>query len=349
MTSYHQPRTSLAVLVCTIFAVTLAPLTAYAAHLNGSWSVLPSMNAPRFATFVAAVGGKLYVAGGNNGAGAVNVLERYDPGTNTWTTLSPMPGARYQGGVAVVGDKIYTLGGWDAPASFIPTTTVQIYDTTTDTWSSGPSMPLLSSSGPTDVIGGKIYKHTAEHGFSSPSQQLHVLDPGAGTWSALANLPIDHGGGAAGAINGKLYVAAGWGIVGGVQVFHNQVHEYDPVTNAWSAVAPIPTARAGVAGGVLGDHLLIAGGGVSGGPPATSVFESYDVANNVWSTLPSMPVSMSSTAGAVIDNTFYVVGGFDGTNTSGVLQSFSIPEPHTLGLAAITLVCAASCRRRRRR
>lgn len=335
------------VLVCATGVLSLSSITARASHLSGSWTVLPSMSSARLSPFVTAVNGKLYVAGGNSGAGATNVLERYDPVTNTWTTLTPMPGARYQGGVVTLGTKIYVLGGWDAPASFIPTTTVQIYDTTTDTWSIGPSMPILSSSGPSGVIGGKIYKHTAEHGFSSPSQQFHVLDPNAGTWGALASLPIDHGGGAAGAINNKLYVASGWGWFGGTTLMHNQVHAYDPVTNSWSAVASIPTARGGVAGGVLGDHLLVAGGGVFGGP-VLGTFEAYDATNDTWQTLPSMPVPIGSTAGAVIGNTFYVVGGHDGVSTFATLQAFTVPEPYSVALVALGLVSLCMMRRRKR-
>ncbi len=330
--------------VCLLFVTS----SAMAGHLSGAWSTLSPMSTARSSPFVAAVGGKLYVAGGVT-SGALNALESYDPVTNTWTSLAPMPGARYQGGVAVLGSKMYVLGGWDAPATFLPTTTVQIYDTLTNSWSSGPSMPILSSSGPTGVIGGKIYKHTAEHGFSSASRQLHVFDPGAGTWTALANLPNDHAVGAAGVSGGKLYVAAGtdfgFGSGGGT---HAQVHAYDPVANTWSTLTSAPTARAGVAGDMFGDHLLVAGGGSVSGT-ILGTFEAYDTANDTWSTLPTMPLPLSSSGGAVIGNTFYVVGGFDGVNRSSALQAFTIPEPSAFLLAGCSLAFAGLKRNRRQR
>ncbi len=314
---------------------------------SGTWTTLSPMNTARLAPFVTAIGGKLYVAGGTDG-GALGTLERYDPLTDSWTTLSSMPTARYQGGVAAVGDKIYVLGGWNAPAGFIPTTTVQIYDTVTDSWSFGPSMPILSSSGPTGVINGKIYKHTAEHGFASPSQQLHVFDPVAGTWTALANLPADHGGGAAGVVNDKLYVASGWRWQGGTTVADAQVHAYDPLTNSWSTLTTGPTARAGVAGAVLDDHLFVAGGGNSTNP-VLDVFEAYDVANDLWIALPSMPTAITGAGGAVIGDTFYVVGGNDINGTTNTLQAYTVPEPSTFAMAGVGLAAFLLHARRRRK
>ncbi len=338
--------TKLATLFCAFTLLITESVSA--GHLTGSWSTLSSMSTPRLSPFVAAVDGKLYVAGGNIGGAnpTTNVLESYNTVTDTWTTLAPMPSGRYQGGIAVLGTNIYTLGGWNPPTSFIPTSTVQIYDTLTNTWTIGPSMPILSSSGPSGVIGGKIYKHTAEHGFSSASRQLHVFDPGASTWTALANLPNDHAGGAAGVSGGKLYVAAGndfgFGSAGGP---HAQVHAYDPVTNIWSTLTTGPTARAGVAGDMFGDHLLVAGGGTNG-----NVFEAYEVATDTWSTLPLLPTATSSAGGAVIGNKFYVVGGTTpGGTLLNTLQVFTIPEPATAVLLGIGFAFAGLATSHRRR
>ena len=330
-----MPTLSKSIISLVVCATLLLTSDTSATHLTGSWTTLSPMSTARLSPFVAAVDGKLYVAGGNSGgpSPSSNVLERYDPLTDTWTTLAPLLTGRYQGGVAVLGTDIYVVGGWNPPSTFVPTNTVQIYDTLTNTWSFGPGMPILSSSGPTGVIDGKIYKHTAEHGFSSASRQLHVLDPNAGSWNARANLPNDHAGGVPGVVGGKLYIASGtdfgFGSGGGP---HAQVHAYDPVSNTWSSLTTGPNPRQAVAGGQIGDHLLLAGGANPSGT-TLSLFESYEVGSDTWSTLPSMPVAVNSAAGAVIGNKFYVVGG---QSSGGVLQNslyvFTIPEPSAAAL-----------------
>lgn len=168
--------------------------TTFADTLSGSWSVLAPMPTPTSDTFVAAVNGELYVAGGNTGPTQVNTLLEYDPATNTWTTKAPMPTALYQGSVAVLGSKIYCFGGWDHMYTWLPHTNVQIYDTTTDSWSTGASIPHLSASGEAAAINGKIYLHTPADGYDGAKRLLDMYDPVANSWSSLPNSPSGHSG-----------------------------------------------------------------------------------------------------------------------------------------------------------
>jgi N-acetylneuraminic acid mutarotase len=77
----------------------------------GTWSTgAPMPDAAEGANCVS-VGGEMYVIGGRSGgAGAMNSVRRYDPGTNTWTTPSRLPSHRYWG-VAAASDEIFILGG----------------------------------------------------------------------------------------------------------------------------------------------------------------------------------------------------------------------------------------------
>src|SRR5207253_1600526 len=60
----------------------------------------------------AVLNGKLYAIGGNNGGGLTfNLVEVYDPASNTWTTDSPMPTLRSGCAASVVGGVIYVAGG----------------------------------------------------------------------------------------------------------------------------------------------------------------------------------------------------------------------------------------------
>src|SRR5581483_2365839 len=60
---------------------------------------------------MAALSGKLYAVGGNDGS-VSNAVEAYDPTTNTWAPKAPMTTARrYLGVAASFNGKLYAVGG----------------------------------------------------------------------------------------------------------------------------------------------------------------------------------------------------------------------------------------------
>lgn len=85
----------------------------YAAQQN-HWKVgKPDLTA-RTAGCSSAISGKLYLAGGELGAGsapATNVLDVYDAQTNAWTAKATMPQAVVGPGNATVGGLLYCFGG----------------------------------------------------------------------------------------------------------------------------------------------------------------------------------------------------------------------------------------------
>ena len=52
-------------------------------------------------------------AGGHDGNGLLNSLERYDPNTNTWTTVASMPTHRSVGRLIALKGLLYAIGGYD--------------------------------------------------------------------------------------------------------------------------------------------------------------------------------------------------------------------------------------------
>ena len=74
---------------------------------------------------------KIYVVGGQVNENIANLIQLYDPKTDTWTSGTSMPTARWALGVAVVNDELYAIGGYDGetylavnekytPADYIP-------------------------------------------------------------------------------------------------------------------------------------------------------------------------------------------------------------------------------------
>ena len=78
----------------------------------------------------AALGGKLYVAGGRNRSGLRNELEMFDPATKRWKKLAPLPTARGGNGASVLDGKLIVVGG-EASRNFPE---AEEYDPQTGKW-----------------------------------------------------------------------------------------------------------------------------------------------------------------------------------------------------------------------
>ena len=65
-----------------------------------------------------ALGGKVYICGGFDGASSLNSVETYDPETNEWTMISSMEKHRSASGVVVLDSQIYAIGGHDGLSIF---------------------------------------------------------------------------------------------------------------------------------------------------------------------------------------------------------------------------------------
>jgi len=85
-------------------------------HEDGALNVRHSpMPTARSGIAAAALGGRIYVFGGESPAGTFDENERYDPETDSWETMAPMPTARHGLGAAVVGGTVYVIGGGPEP------------------------------------------------------------------------------------------------------------------------------------------------------------------------------------------------------------------------------------------
>ncbi|HET9452908.1 MAG TPA: kelch repeat-containing protein [Gemmatimonadaceae bacterium] len=93
----------------------VAALEAYDPVTN-SWSTRAPMPTARAAATALAVNGKLWVVGGSTNnpdyaASLTNVVEIYDPATDTWTTGIPMPTPRQAPQLALLGSTVHAIAG----------------------------------------------------------------------------------------------------------------------------------------------------------------------------------------------------------------------------------------------
>jgi hypothetical protein len=147
------------------------------------------------------------------------------------------------------------------------------------------------------VVGGVV------RGFDSRS--LWAFDPKTGDWQMdLAMMPTEREHLSVVEAGGRL-VAIGGRLVSNLA----GVEAYDPATNAWATLPPMPTGRGGMAAGVIGDRIHTAGGEDLTALSTYPNHEVLDLATMTWSRGPDLPTKRHGLASAVVDGRWYVIGG----------------------------------------
>src|SRR5204862_366025 len=112
---------------------------------------------------------------------------------------------------------------------------------------------------------------------------------------ARAPLPAPRGASGVGVVNGKLILVGGWGL-GRKLVDSSAI--YDPATNRWHNVAPIPTPRDHLTAAAVGGIVYAIGGRPFNPDHNYDLVEAYDPATNRWTKKAPMPSRRGGLASA---------------------------------------------------
>jgi N-acetylneuraminic acid mutarotase len=122
---------------------------------TNAWTTLRAAPSVHFQPTVGVISGKIYVAGGNDAAGAATGrLDVYNPATNTWTTRAAMSTPRVTTGGAVVGGKLYVVGGRRGSTYL---NTVEAYDAVANSWAARAAIPTARAGLAVSTISSLIY------------------------------------------------------------------------------------------------------------------------------------------------------------------------------------------------
>ncbi len=180
---------------------------------TNAWTTKVPMPTSRCVAEAAAIDGKLYVVGGaitsNNTFPRINVLEVYDPATDTWTTKAPMPTSRAYIAAEEIGGKLYVVGGALNGSGI--TGVLEVYDPAANTWSTKAPMPTPRYGLSSGFLGGRLYAVGGVPGNTGPSETAvnESYDPATNTWRAEDSMPTARWETATGVINDTLYVVGG--------------------------------------------------------------------------------------------------------------------------------------------
>ena len=294
-----------------------SPTPTPASVLGSVWNTRAPLPEPNSETAVTQLDNKIYVLGGYPSTRkSVVTVQVYDTSEDRWELAAPLPMPINHAMAAAFDGKVYVIGGQARAGGRGPfLDTVFEYDPATDEWRPRAPMPTKRSSGATAVIDSKIY---VAGGRPPQGHDFAVYDPPKDLWTILPELPTQRNHLSAAVIAGKMYVAGGRFGAGFRSELTGALEVYDPVTNTWTALTPMPKPRGGVNSIAVNGCLHVFGGEGSAKDP-NGVFPDHDVYNpltDTWQSLGPMPVPVHGVTGAaLIDGWIHLPGG--GTSQGG--------------------------------
>ena len=238
--------------------------------VTNKWTRLRDMPIGITHAGVAVVGTKVWFAGGYaervgtraNQDIAITTVKIYDTLTDTWADGPALPQQRGSGGMGLIGNTLYFTSGERRDRLSVSETWALDLSNTAAGWKPRAAIPEARTHFGTVVLNDQLYVMGGQQGVDVSAKMLASAfryDPRADEWTRLANLPIamSHYSPNTVVRNDKIYM------LGGEQSFNvesTQVLEYDPATDEYRTLTPLPTARASGMAGVINGQFIFSGG-----------------------------------------------------------------------------------------
>lgn len=246
--------------------------------------------------------------------------------TISCSTAAPTPKstpsiARISVAAAELNDKIYIIGGTNRSGDTLGL--VEEYDPLRNLWSNKAQIPTKRASAAAVVVDGYIYVMGGRDG-NTVLASAERYDSSTNSWSKTAAMPTARWFLMAAEVGGKIYAIGGIAGTGDQRQDLDVVEVYDPASDMWTVLDPMPTPRSNAGVAILGESIFIIGGRTRQG--ASARVDIYDLANNKWLTAPSLNQPITSLAVCVFENKIYTIGGAQGGT---VLSSSRVYDPQT--------------------
>lgn len=270
------------------YATTL--VTSYDPRTN-TWSRHAPLPRPLSHVGVAASGGRLYAFGGFTDIVHMDpqpVAYAYDPRRDRWAQLPDMPHKLGAVGVAAVDGKLHLIGGRDSrtvvtvpgvdPPLSMGLGTVRthlVYDPVRRRWSEAAPLPAVSRDhAGVAVVGHHIHVVGGRVEDVDDNLARHdVYNTRTGRWRSAAPLPTPRSAGAATVLDGRIVYAGGECRADAStdpNGTYDDVTAYNPRTDRWTHLAPLPRARHGFGAARVGGRAYFVGGALTCGGGASA-------------------------------------------------------------------------------
>ncbi|MEM8988253.1 MAG: kelch repeat-containing protein [Pseudomonadota bacterium] len=268
----------------------------------------------------------------------------YDPSQDVWSSGPTLPAARHHLVLVAAGGALYAIGGFsgDMLGPWRMQSTVWRLDDLQGDWSPAPDLPApqgeahaAAVGGRIHVIGGRTPKGEANRKASDhrDTDAHWAFDIAAGTWEACRPLPTARNSGACVYLDGLIYVVSGR-MFGGENT--PVCEAYDPKTDAWRTVAPLPAparqdaprGQGGLAAAAWNGEIVALGGEwFSGAQGVYADAWAYNPQQDAWRAVAPMPRPRHGLGAVALSDGVYVIGGAtepSGKGTSPYLDRFVI-------------------------
>ncbi|UCC43929.1 MAG: hypothetical protein JSU65_12580 [Candidatus Zixiibacteriota bacterium] len=320
-------------LLAVVMALTFGVTASVQCREMGYWFKRADMPTPRQEILPGELQGKIYVIGGwLDGTSITDMVEVYDPATNTWSTAPPLPRPRHHCAPAAVDGILYVIGGYintDWPA-WRAVDTALAYDPATEEWT--VRAPMIVGRGEHCAVAydGKIYVTGGNDYYGNVTSVVEVYDPATDSWSQVSSIPTARHHHASAVVDTLIYVVGGrQGFWGGPYTTISAVEAYAPASDTWYTLSDMPDARGGLSAAGIGDKLYTFGGEI---PDLFEKVEEFDPSQNSWRLLTPMLTPRHGTAAVVIEDTVFIIGG----GRSAGIQADDSNEGFVLGTCADT-------------
>jgi N-acetylneuraminic acid mutarotase len=232
-----------------------------------------------------------------------------------WQTMPDIPQDFVFPVVAALRGSIHIMGGGN---NGLATDLHVRFSPATNTWDTLAPVPYRAQQPAGAVVDGKI--HYCGGGFPTSGQPLNLhfyYDVDSDAWFAADTLPVAVAIHKCAELDGKLYVLSG-------QPDKTLCESYDPVTDSWTQLNPLPDMNFWYGVIVSANSTLYRFGGGGYAAP-TAAAHVYDKVNDSWTPLPSLPVPLHGAAGTNDgDSVIWILGGYSSGNDRKEVWKYDI-------------------------
>lgn len=267
------------------------------------WTRRPNTLSRAYDNAVATMGDEIWVTGSGSSA-AVHV---YAPRSDQWSKRPDLPDQESNRVAAVVNGRLYAINGWNrkvyeynpAGKEYVPAPVRRVSG-----WQKKADMPAPRQDHFAVTVGHKVYilgGRAKKDGTLQATSAVDVYDSVLDQWTAAK--PVPESINKAVAVDGRIYAFG-----------RNASYQYDPATDAWTGIAPVPTPRGGFAVAAVDGKVYVMGGMLSRpthrwGWRDGDMVEEYNPKTNQWVRKANLLAPGHAFTAVTVGSRIYLLGG----------------------------------------
>ncbi|HEX9652813.1 MAG TPA: kelch repeat-containing protein [bacterium] len=310
-----------------VFTVIWTSVLTHELAAQTGWVFKDPMPTARAGICAAVLDGRIYVMGGRDDSGKVlDLVERYDPVSDSWESLLPPLGklgvARENAAAVTLNGQVFVLGGRGQGANGLDK--VEFLNLAENKWEGFADLVKEREALGAVVINGSIYAVGGGNGLLSLLfDDVEYYDQVTHRWQTVNNwaLRVATAELVTVAVKDSAFAIGGASILGLLRF----VQRYHTALGV-SLRADLLDARASAAGAVQGDSIFVLGG--RGGLLGLETFDSvelYNAKTNRWANFAPLNTARQNFAAVATNNSIYAIGGHDASgNVLSSVEAFEL-------------------------